>query len=84
MTKKMQGNVIETLINGGTIATVSVTADQMTMYNLSVVRRKKVNGVWQDVDTSFNVSDEGHIKASGTFSSFNFNELTKDKGLADK
>ena len=78
--KDAQGNVIETLINGGTIATGSVTADQMTMYNLSVVRRKKVNGVWQDVDTSFNVSDEGHIKASGTFSSFNFNELTKDKG----
>lgn len=78
--KDAQGNVIETLINGGTIATGSVTADQMTMYNLSVVRRKKVNGVWQDVDTSFNISDEGHIKASGTFSSFNFNELTKDKG----
>lgn len=78
--KDAQGNVIETLINGGTIATGSVAADKMTMYNLSVVRRKKVNGVWQDVDTSFNVSDEGHIKASGTFSSFNFNELTKDKG----
>ena len=78
--KDAQGNVIETLINGGTISTGSVSADKMTMYNLSVVRRKKVNGVWQDVDTSFNVSDEGHIKASGTFSSFNFNELTKDKG----
>lgn len=78
--KDAEGNVIETLINGGTIATGSVTADQMTMYNLSVVRRKKVNGAWQDVDTSFNISDEGHIKASGTFSSFNFNELTKDKG----
>ena len=78
--KDAEGNVIETLINGGTIATGSVAADKMTMYNLSVVRRKKVNGVWQDVDTSFNVSDEGHIKASGTFSSFNFNELTKDKG----
>ena len=78
--KDAQGNVIETLINGGTIETGSVAADKMTMYNLSVIRRKKVNGVWQDVDTSFNISDEGHIKASGTFSSFNFNELTKDKG----
>lgn len=78
--KDAEGNVIETLINGGTIATGSVAADKMTMYNLSVIRRKKVNGVWQDVDTSFNISDEGHIKASGTFSSFNFNELTKDKG----
>ena len=61
--KDAQGNVIETLINGGTISTGSVSADKMTMYNLSVVRRKKVNGVWQDVDTSFNVSDEGHIKS---------------------
>ena len=78
--KDAEGNVVETLINGGTIATGSVAADKMTMYNLSVIRRKKVNGVWQDVDTSFNISDEGHIKASGTFSSFNFNELTKDKG----
>lgn len=78
--KDAEGNVIETLINGGTIETGSVAADKMTMYNLSVIRRKKVNGVWQDVDTSFNISDEGHIKASGTFSSFNFNELTKDKG----
>lgn len=78
--KDAEGNVIETLINGGTIATGSVAADKMTMYNLSVIRRKKVDGVWQDVDTSFNISDEGHIKASGTFSSFNFNELTKDKG----
>lgn len=78
--KDAQGNVIETLINGGAIETGSVAADKMTMYNLSVIRRKKVNGVWQDVDTSFNISDEGHIKASGTFSSFNFNELTKDKG----
>lgn len=78
--KDAEGNVIETLINGRTIATGSVAADKMTMYNLSVIRRKKVDGVWQDVDTSFNISDEGHIKASGTFSSFNFNELTKDKG----
>lgn len=78
--KDAQGNVIETLINGGAIATGSVTADQMTMYNLSVVRRKKVDGVWQDIDTSFNISDEGNIKASGTFSSFNFNNITKDKG----
>ena len=78
--KDAEGNVVETLINGGTIATGSVAADKMTMYNLSVIRRKKVNGVWQDVDTSFNISDEGHVKASGTFSSFNFNELTRDKG----
>ena len=78
--KDAEGNVIETLINGGAIETGSVSADKMTMYNLSVVRRKKVNGVWQDVDTSFNISDEGHIKASGTFSSFNFNDVTKDKG----
>lgn len=78
--KDSEGNVIETLINGGSIQTGTVSADKMTMYNLSVIRRKKINEVWQDVDTSFNISDEGHIKASGTFSSFNFNELTKDKG----
>ena len=75
-----QGNIIETLINGGTIQTGTVTAQQMTMYNLSVVKRQKVNDVWQELDASFNVSDEGHIKASGTFSSFNFNEETRDKG----
>lgn len=90
-----QGEVIETTINGATIETGSVTADQMTMYNLSVVRRRKrphnstidkdctITGEhfhWEDIDTSFNVSEEGNIKASGTFSSFNFNNITQDEG----
>ena len=78
--KDAQGNIIETVINGATIATGSVTAEQMSMYNLSVVRRKKVNNVWQELDTSFNINEEGHVRASGTFSSFNFNEETRDKG----
>ena len=76
-----EGKITETLINGATIKTGSVTAEKMEMYNLSVIRRRKNSaGVWESIDTSFNVNEEGHIRASGTFSSFNFNPETKDVG----
>lgn len=89
-----EGEVIETTINGGRLETGSVKADKMELYNLSVIRRRKrphndsdVNcdlvdehTHWEELDTSFQINDEGNVKASGTFSSFNFNEVTKDKG----
>lgn len=67
------GSVKQTFINGASIKTGSIEAEKVKMYNLNVVRRKKdENNIWQELDTSFSVSEEGHIKASGTFSSFNY------------
>lgn len=81
--KDSQGNRIQTVINGGAIETSSVTADKMSMYNLNVIRRELVNGVWQERDTSFAITDEGKIRASGTFSSFNYRDdidISKSEG----
>lgn len=81
--KDSQGNRIQTVINGGAIETSSVTADKMSMYNLNVIRRELVNGVWQERDTSFAITDEGKIRASGTFSSFNYKDdidISKSEG----
>lgn len=81
--KDSQGNRIQTVINGGAIETGTVTADKMVMYNLNVIRRRLVNNAWQDIDTSFAITDEGKIRASGTFSSFNFKDdadISKSEG----
>ena len=89
-----EGEVIETTINGGRLETGSVKADKVELYNLSVIRRRKrphnesdidcdivdEHVHWEELDTSFQINDEGNVKASGTFSSFNFNDVTKDQG----
>ena len=78
-----EGNRIQTVINGKAIEAGTVSADKMNMYNLNVVRRKMVNGKWQDIDASFSITDEGRIRASGTFSSFNFKndtDVSKSEG----
>lgn len=71
--KDAQGNRIQTVINGRTIETGTVTADKLNAYELNITKRKFENGKWIDTTIpTFNISQEGLIQASGTFKSFDF------------
>lgn len=71
--KDAQGNRIQTVINGRTIETGTVTADKLNAYELNITKRRLENGKWIDTTIpTFNISQEGLIQASGTFKSFDF------------